>query len=590
MNALDQTFARPETDRQASGYKCPAPVVYEHQGEVWMRDCGHCPRCVAAKKKDTAGRAGAEALVSAEVAVWTLTYGTLERFPLDGRPWVQAVDSEAVAGAADFQVKHRQDFMKRVRDFFWQEARRKVGAPRQLHRVTTVDGRREDHADMHVKAYWLHLIDQVLVKVRYIGCGERGEKNTRRCHWHLAMFLNKASGWRSTPPEAPSRRFPKGRRGHEHHDLWPMGWVCIDVLPSETVYKTEKGRLVVDVPQAEMSAKMKAVRYVSAYLDKAKVPKIDGLRRPEKAKAKFFRSNATPLGYEFLTDLARQHAVAALPINGSYRVPGVVYSRPKRQAISDTGGRKIGERSSNLTVHRLTGRMRDHYIAAYRGEWERLRPHVPVPMTAWMLRYDSESDLEMGFGRAMAEPGWKPRGRTGRVVPKIPDQAYGHAGWIVVRRWCGPNKGQEVGSIDIHPDGEADFIDLDGVAHPVEVGLRDLVPDLAKVQHDFLEGELARHRGPEWISQRERRRREHEKGKAKVDALRPWAKRGPNPLPAHLPPMEPVTAMFRKLAMNGYGGGAGVVSREAIKGGVKSPAFIADGKMHLRKPVKDREA
>lgn len=631
MNALNHDkIVGPEFDRTASGYKCPSPVIYEHQGEVWRRDCGHCLRCVAAKKKDTAGRAAAEAIMSAEIAVWTLSYAdpieptakmtpehremvsrvredlrrkarkklnapkSFDVLSLDEvRTWRERIDAEAGIGgrhpgSSDFQTKDRQDFLKRVRDYFWQKARREVGAPRCLHKVTQVGKSYFHHQDAHVKAYWLHRINEAVVKVRYLGCGERGEKRTKRVHWHIILFLSHPSGWRSTPPEPPSARHPKGRRGHEIHPLWSDGFVTIDVLPSENVYRTENHRQIIDVPKAEMSAKMKAVRYCTAYLHKTKVPKIDGLRRAEKAEAKFFRSNATPLGYEFLTDLARQYAQSGLPINGTYRVPGVVYSRPKAKRVNDIAGRKIGERSSSLTVHRLTGRMRDHFIAAYREEWNRTRPDRPIPMTPWIMRYDSEADQEIGFGRRQGEA-FKPRGRTAAIIPKIPDQTFGHAAWIRVQRWAGPKKGEEVGVIDIHPDGEADFLDADGVAHPIENDLRDVVPDLSDAQHRFLASELARHRGPGWISQRVRRRLEHEIGTAQVDAMRGWAKRGLNPMPPHLPPMEPVTGMFRKLSMIGYGGVAGVVSCEAIQGGTRAPAFIADGKLRLRKPVHSRE-
>jgi hypothetical protein len=580
MNALNQKFERPSWDRKASGYKCPVPVIYEFQGEVWQRDCGQCPRCLAAKKKDTSGRAAAEAATSAEVAIWTLTYGTLKDFPDDCTPWVQEVDPEKVAGAKDFIVKHRQDFMKRLRASLWEKSRVEMGAPRK-------PGRRPKRGryvipDEHVRAYWdqsgikemwRQKISDATPKVRFIGCGERGEKNTKRVHWHICLFLSKPSGWRPTPWEAPSRRFPKGRRGHEHHALWPFGWVCIDVLPSAPVYKIERGRQIIEVPQAEMSAKMRAIRYCSAYIDKAKVPKIDGLRRPDKAQARFFRSNATPLGFEFLTDLAREHARQALPIKGQYRVPGVVYSK--------TGA---------MTVHRLTGRMRDHFIDAYREEWQRLRPDSPVPMTKWMLRYDSEADLEMGFGRQTAAIDWKPRGMVGSTIR---EETYHSAAWIPLRRWGGTDKGKDLGVIDIHPDGEAEFVDAEGVEHPIERDLREVLPDVSEAQHAFIEGELKRHRGEGWISKRQRRQMVHDLGIARTDAMARWAKLGPNPMPPHLPPIEPVTAMFRKLAMNGYGHVAGRVVRDPHKKFDPGDPFacnkISDGKARPRKPLIRRE-
>lgn len=526
----------PSWDRQASGYSCPVPVFYEHQGEVWKRECGNCPRCVARKKRDTAGRAAAEAATAAEVVVWTLTY------------------APGHAGAVDFVTKDRQDWLKRLRDWLYRQARRQVGAPKRMPKRNAE----------HVRAYWKARIAEVLPKVRYIGCGERGKRSTRRCHWHAVLFLSKPSGFRST------RRQADGKPGREHHELWPFGWVNVHVLP------------------AEMSAKLKATRYAVKYQDKSRSPKVDGLLRPEKAEAKFFRSNATPLGFDYLTEEARRAARAGLPITGKYRVPGVWFSA-HAQRLRDRHGvaRRGPVRHDKLVEHQLTGRMRDHFIAAYREEWERLRPDRPVPMTPWMLRYDSEADLDCGLGRRIARGGWKPRGE---VVAPIPERTFGHAGWIIVRRWGpGPRRGEEIGAIDVHPDGEADFIDADGVEHPVEgAGIRHLVPDLLLAQHEHIEGRLAVLRGPGWISARERRARQHDRAVAQAEAIKRWAKRGPNPMPEHLPPMEPVTGLLRQLGMNGLGHVPGrvVKSRNA---GVKEPAWIQ--RPHkLRRAVAKHEA
>ena len=108
MNALAPEFMQTRT-----GYVCDVPVAYDAQGEMWIRDCGHCPRCVARKKRDVAGRCAAEAYTSAEVVVWTLTCKP-------GEP-----------GALEFVTEDRQRFLKRVRDWLVREARRKVGAPKR---------------------------------------------------------------------------------------------------------------------------------------------------------------------------------------------------------------------------------------------------------------------------------------------------------------------------------------------------------------------------------------------------------------------------------------------------------------------------
>lgn len=526
MNALSgfdgERLAVPSWDRQASGYSCPLPVWYEFEGEVWKRDCGNCARCVAKKKRDTAGRAAAEAHSAAEVVVWTMTYAP-------GWP-----------GAVDFVTKDRQDWLKRLRDMLLREARRQVGAPKRMPKANAA----------HVRAYWKARIAEVLPKVRYLGCGERGKRNTKRCHWHAVLMLSRPSGFKSTP------RQKDGKPGREHHDLWPFGWVNIDVLP------------------VEMSAKMKAVRYCVKYVNKSRTPKVDGVRRPEKAEAKFFRSNATPLGFEYLTEEARRYARAGLPVSGKYRVPGVWFS-----AKRERGGPL---RVDKLVEHQVSGRMRDHFIAAYREEWERVRPDRPVPMTDWMLRYDNDAVLDCGQARKAARDGWKPRGEA---IAPIPERSFGHEAWLEIRGWgAGPRRGEVVGVIDIHPDGEADFLDADGVAHPIlRNGLRELVRDLSEAQQVYLIALIERYRGPGWLSGQERRAAEHDRAMRQAEAVSRWAKRGPNPLPSHLPPMEPVTAMLRQLGMNGLGHVPGRVVKDR-NAGVKEPAFI-QGRQRLKRPL-----
>lgn len=536
MIALERTLPREPFawERTASGYVCPEPVVYEYQGEVWRRDCGRCARCVARKKRDTGGRAAAEAYEAGEVMVWTLTYR-------DGNP-----------GAVDFVTKDRQGFIKRLRDQLMREARRKVGAPKRIAKWNA----------QHVRAYWKSRIEEVLPKVRYLGCGERGKRNTMRCHWHICFFLSKPSGFRSTPME----RKPNGKMGpgHEHRDLWPFGWCNVDVLPDE------------------MGRKMRAVRYAVKYLDKSQSPKIDGLRRGDKAEAKFFRSSATPLGYAFLVEEARRTAQAGLPLTGKYRVPGVRFSRGKY----DPATRSM--RPPDLVVNQLTGRMRDHYIAAYREEWERSVKTQPIPLTPWMLRYDSEADMDFGFGRKQAEAGWRARGRDPLVIPPA---RYNCAGMIPI--WgAGPLRGQEVGWIDVQPDGEAHFVDAEGTEHPVLAeNLRELVPVLTDKQEAWIKHRLAEIRGPGWMSAAARRRAEHARAVAQTDATRGWAKRGANPMPRHMPPMEPVTALWRKLHMKGNSHIPGEVVADGpvwVDDYGKSSAFIR-AKTRVRKGVNRRE-
>lgn len=536
-----------EWQRPASGYICATQVVYEYQGEMWRRDCGTCPRCVARKKRDTTGRAAAEAVDSAEVMVWTLTYR-------DGNP-----------GAVDFVTKDRQDFLKRLRQHLWREARQKVGAPKRYrgaseHVRLWYEGQKGRCSEAERLTRWQGKIWEVCPRVRYMGCGERGKRNTKRCHWHLCLFLTKPSGFVSTPKQ------PNGKPGRENHDLWPWGFVNIDVMPEE------------------MSRKVKAVRYAVKYLDKARSPKIDGMRRGDKAEAKFFRSNRPGLGHAFLIEEAQRYAKAGLPIRGQYRVPGVIMSRQAYKPIRNRMGQVVGQRVLDRhAVHQLSGRMRGHFIEAYHAEWERLRPDIPVPMTEWLMRY-SEYAIQ-GTGDIKAKLFDKPRAPV-EPPQKIPPRRACRP--VVIPVWgAGRYRGQVRGMVQLDWDGEATWTDTEGTEWPIPGPVAETIPDLTDKQAAFLDAKLSAARGPGWISERQRRQMIHDRGIRLTDSMRAWAKRGPNPMPPHLPPQEPVTAMLRKLNMMGYGHVPGTVAK-SLKDGRDAPAFISRGSL-ARKPLKDRE-
>lgn len=576
--------------RARTGYVCETQLVYEVEGEMRQRDCGHCARCQARKKRDVAGRAAAEAYLAAEVNVWTLTYGTLEPFPQDGRAWVQNVSPDAVAGAKDFITKHRQDFLKRYRDLLWQEARRLVGAPRQLHRVTVKRGVRHHHQDAHIVAYWRRRIDEVLPRVRYLGCGERGKRRTQRCHWHLCIFLSKTSGFQATPLE----RKPDGtmRPGHETHGLWPHGFVNIDVHNGDNGWRTKvAGRgAVAHVPwvaeafgksgdfNGDIEPKMKAARYSIKYLTKANQLSRRARRAGEPDEAKFFRSTATPLGFEYLTDVARDAARAGLPARGDYRVPGVRYSRPRTEAIKDRVGRKVGERVVGLSRFVLQGRMRDHFLEAYRAEWMLLRPEIEIPRTPWRDRFDPEGEFrpaKRGWGElAFKErPPWSPP-----VGPAKPDRSALIP--VSVRGQGG------VGIVQLYKSGRAVWIDLDGVKWPIPRGhLRDLVK-MDDAAHREVEAKIAARRGPDWLDPREYKLRKLERQLARREAVLAFAKEGPAIGPAHMPGHRPMTALRRKLLINGTGHipGTVVVDPRATK-----PVPFVRGESDLRKPMSERE-
>lgn len=265
-----------------TGYRCPKPYRYEFQAQMYQRDCGKCARCLAAKKRDIAARAAAEAVTSDEVVFLTATY----------RPGED--------GAFKWIVKDRQDFLKRLRSRLVRDAIKAVGAPYRRRGA--------------VREHWAPIIAAATKRVRYFGMGEVGEKSTKRNHWHFLLFLtggDKAKpSFQSTPPNA------KGDR-NEIIDEWPHGHVRIDVLPKDE------------------SEVVKAIRYCVMYLHKAK--EMGGAAGFQRAASVPFRSLKPAIGSAYLEDWGRYVAKAGLPLPSWFKVPGVSYSRGVRagQAVKN---------------------------------------------------------------------------------------------------------------------------------------------------------------------------------------------------------------------------------------------------------------
>lgn len=528
MNAL------PEWMRPRVGYKCGHVFEFAHEGEVFTRPCGRCRDCIAIKKRDVAGRAAAEAAVAAQVVVWTLTYR-------DGE-----------AGAQDFVLQDRQRFMQRIRDHLLGYARRLVGAPQRMPKGA---------AD-HVAAYWKHRIKAVIPRVRYLGCGERGSRGTKRCHWHICVFLSKPGPFVSTPREAD------GKPGRENHWLWPHGFMNCHVLPDD------------------MSAKMRAVRYAVKYLDKARVPSKFERRRGVEREARFFRSSATPLGFEYLTEWAREHARQGLPLHATYRIPGVTFSRAK----AGPAGREVPK----MTVHIVHGRMREHCIEAYKDEWAKRRGHVPVPMTDFMMRFDPEAEFRYS---AVPQPvKWRRRRDPVKPVVEEPSKRDCSGLCIVNLNWPMPDgtwKVIEFGSVEMRRSGFATFMDAQGVETPILHGnllhLSDVRrrrgdgPWIPASLADRVERWIAEKRGPGWMSPQELALRRAERFLRRREALLALEQRSPSPLPAHRNGMRVIGALARKFAMFGDAYVPGAIVRDSPKG-----EFYQRGEPTLKRSIHAR--
>lgn len=465
----------------ASGYVCEKPFIYEYQSEERFRNCGKCKRCIAVKKRDVAGRCAAEASTSSEVVAWTLTYR-------NGEP-----------GAQEFVTRDRQLFLKRMREQFRRQTQRELGAPNRFY-----------GASAHVKEYWRVRVLQEMPKIMLMGCGERGKNGTKRCHWHMVLFFSKPSGFRTTP------RDPDGRPGRENVPLWPHGFVTIHVLPEW------------------MEARIKAVRYVAKYLDKAREPSRYGKLRGEKAEYKFFRSLSKPLGFDYLTAYARDHAAKGIPLRGDYFVPGVRFSAERGK----------GE---GLTMHLVSGVMREHMIAAYRDEWAKRGWQAEVPMTPFMLLHDNEAIARVSPATRLKGRPWRLHGEGIEPLPQPAKRDRSGLMAIEVR-----DKGC-VGFVQLLKSGFAQFRAADGVVHPIPNGnIRDLV-HMDHDAHCKVEEWIAEKRGSDWVSGRELRIMRLRRHMAQRDAIAKFAKSAPAATPDYVPREGPMTALKRKLLINGNG-------------------------------------
>jgi len=489
--AMSETRFDHASFRAASGFTCGTPVNYEFESEVFKRPCGFCPRCLARKKRDVSGRAAAEAYTSAECIFFTLTY------------------SNEHGGHADFVTKDRQLFLKRLRAWLRDKTRRDLGVPR-FYPVM---------AD-HVRAWWKHQVSELEPKIKFVGCGERGSKGSERCHWHILCFASRKTGLIAT------KRLPNGSPVLETHALWDKGWCTVEVLPDE------------------MSAKMKAVRYVTKYITKARVVSLKERAAGVMCEAKFFRSTRPALGREYLMAVARETAQAGLLLKGEYRVPGV--------SNTFRGG------PVRPSVFMVEGTMRGYFIAAYRDEWERLRPHVPMRASDWQLMHDGEWVEDFSEKSDPASGGKKrfrlfpPRSGCEVISPvlkTVPPYVPVVPGSCLVR----DRRGSVLGLVVIDETGFAIFDPSDGPSVAVGArGVRDL-PGMTEVNARGVDEWISERRGSDWVSPDARHQAERELFAARQAAILRFAKDGANIHSGEswLPEERGVTALRRKLRLAG---------------------------------------
>lgn len=168
-------------------------------------------------------------------------------------------------------------------------------------------------------------------KVRFFCVGERGNKFGRR-HWHLLLFF-----------DAPHQlRRMKKRELWEH---WQHGWASIERVPTHDT--------------------VRRVRYCAKYAVKDLGADDMSCR---------IRCSLKPaIGGAYLKERAEFAAEAALPINGFFTLPGMVWDR----------GRQAGKH----VRYRLKGASARMFCRVYTETWERVRRDRPWPRTPFLDRY-----------------------------------------------------------------------------------------------------------------------------------------------------------------------------------------------------------
>jgi len=321
---------------------------------------------------------------------------------------------------------------------------------------------------------------------------------------------------------------------------------------------------------------MKAVRYCVKYLDKAREVTLRQRQAGVPERAKFFSSF---VGAEYLLDHARAVARAGLPLTGRYVVEGAAFSSRSRLIDGAPGALKYCR-------HVVQGRMREHYIGAYREEWGRVHPSSPIPFSEWQRTYDpdwidgADGPLPIGHrspvvpaGKSVAVP----------VVPvKVPKFRPLQPRRLMVR----DRSGAVLGSVEMTKTGEATFFPESGDFVALVRGARD-VRALSPVVVSEVDNWLAQHRGPDWLSPRDRRAKERERLDAQRAAILRFAVDPPDVKNQYRigDPVRGLTGLKRKLRMSGRSYMPGEIVRDDPRGSeYQMPHGRKPRSIHKRRP------
>lgn len=532
---------------KSSVYACKAKYPYAFEGNPRFRRCGHCSGCLALAKRDRASRAAAEAAVAAEVIGLTLTY----------RPGEPGLDR--------FLVEDVQRMMKRLRQQARRDAIKRLGLRER--------GRKTDEEKRAIAAE--------IPALFYLRVGERGTKRGRR-HWHMAIFADKPTGWKSSPSKPPKPGRVRGElQAEDRPELWPHGLVTVDVMPGGSGQSEPERFAPADLirmaregyrpPSRDAAGPVKLARYLHKYLEKGRGVSLRDRKVSQKqADVVFGASNRRPMGAGWICEEARRCARAGLPFDGQYYVPGVRFSRASVSSRRDRHGNKLAVggalhealradwRSSQTgreTKSGIFGRCRDHAIAAYREEWARVRGDAPMPRSEFCHWYDKErvaGDYTVPRGYEFR---WAQRSAVPVILPPYRDP--GRAGHLMLDVRGRGN----VGLVRVWDTGVAKFIPNDGAAVFLPAGdLSQQLPMLDQLGRQRVEAWLSDKRGPGWLSPVEWKAAAQLLAQERDAAIARFARPGELVIRDDLPVIEEDTALRRQLRLNRTGHHAAVVA------------------------------
>lgn len=554
---------------ETRAFVCAQPFVYEFEGELRKRACGYCKGCMARAKRDRAARAAAEAATSAEVLGFTLTYRT-------GEP-----------GARDFVVQDAQRFMYRLRARLFSEACRRVGV-----RERELRGARGDSADL--RAWRSALREKVRAETPalfMLRVGETGSRGTRRKHWHLAVFSDKPTGLAPSPRRASASRRRGALMRENRPDLWPHGFITLDVLPGgkaappkvTPAQQIAINRGALPPPAVDPQGAVRLARYLCKYVEKSRGVSARDRKHGVRPDVVFASSNRRPLGSVYIEDEARRWAQAGLPFAGLYRVPGLRMSRADTSPARDRYGRAAGPasvgnaaadatiadslRHSREAVHAVNGcvgAMRRRAIAAYKAEWQRLRPGLPVPDNDFMRWNDAdrcESEYRQSVASATRVAAKRREPVKVDALPPLLDPAR------CCRVELAVATGEVVADVHVVESGSARFAwrGADDTGEPVYIGRSAAaLGQFSAADAVEIDRVLACVRGPGWLTPNEW----HSRATAMLEARDAAVSRFAKPSRLLLSPDDPDgpviegdTGLRRQLRLRGASHHAGILSR-----------------------------